>query len=174
MQKNIRFITLLVLSVCLIGICSCGKNIASGRAVAPFADVSWSSSVSDVIRTEGESTNTYDSVYGGTTYSYPKEFDDKKGTVKYMFDDKDALMCIAWAYGSDDEDELYELYNTINQSVNDVYGESNYSADTNATNYGNVWRLESGNIILSTMITSETKALQYAYLNPAVSNTEGQ
>ncbi len=173
-MKNITKLPLLLtLSLCLLCICSCNQTEdSSEKAVAPFTEAFWSSSVDDVIATEGASSYTYDSVYGGTTYTYPKEYSKKSGTVKYMFDEKDDLMCIAWAYGSDDEKELYDLYDEINQSVNDIYGESNYNADNNKTNYGNVWHLESGDIILSTMVTADNKALQYAYLNPAASNTE--
>ncbi|MDO5574891.1 MAG: hypothetical protein Q4G60_13040, partial [bacterium] len=154
---------------------ACGKKAdAAADVVAPFSEVGWDSSVEDVKNMEGNSPETYDSVYGGTTYSYSKEYLGRMGTIKYMFDDKDMLMNIAWAYGSDSEDELYTLYDEINQSVNDIHGESGYQADSNASNYGNVWYLESGDIILSTMVTADNKALQYAYLNPAVSNTEKQ
>lgn len=166
----------LVIVVGLLG--ACGKKAdAAADAVAPFSEAAWDSSINDVEsseeKAEGE-TASYKSIYGGTTYSYPKEYLGREGTIKYMFDDKDALMCIAWAYGSDSEDELYTLYDEINQSVNDVHGESGYQADSNVSNYGNVWYLESGDIILSTMVTADNKALQYAYLNPAVSNTEKQ
>jgi len=156
--------------------CACsGSNTETADTtpteIAPFSEATWTSSVNDISILEGNTASTYDSVYGGTTYSYPKEYNGKTGTIKYMFDDKEALMCIAWAYGSKDENELYALYDEINHSVNDLYGESHYNADSNTTNYGNVWHLDSGDIILSTMITSDNKALQYAYLNPAVSNT---
>lgn len=173
MRNATKLPLLLTILLCLPCICSCNKAEAiSEETAAPFAEAFWSSSLNDIITIEGESSYTYDSVYGGTTYSYPKEYNGKNGTVKYMFDDKDALMCIAWAYGSDDETELYNLYDEINQYVNDIYGESNYQADSNTTNYGNVWHLDRGDIILSTMITSDNKALQYAYLNPVVSHNE--
>ncbi len=180
--RKMVVVAALLAAVGLVGACD-GKNQAVADdspkevAVAPFSEAAWTSSVNDMEVLEGKAageTSSYKSIYGGTTYSYPKEYLGREGTIKYMFDDKDALMSLAWAYGSEDENELYTLYDEINQSVNDVYGESGYHANSNASNYGNVWYLASGDIVLSTMITSDNKALQYAYLNPAVSNTEKQ
>lgn len=135
----------------------------------PFTDLSWESTVDDVISEEGNDFSTYDSVYGGTCYTFSKEYEGYQGTVKYMFDGEDKLMCVAWAYGCNDAEELLALYDTISASINDTFGESSYSAD-HPGNYGNVWYLESGDIILTTMITSDNKAIQYAYLHPLVSN----
>lgn len=151
---------------------SCGRGKDTEPALdCPFTDMGWDSTVGDVIAAEGENYSTYDSVYGGLCYTYPKEYDGYSGTVKYMFNDQDALMSVAWAYSAQDADELATLYDTINTSVNEVHGESGYHAQ-GAGNYGNVWYLESGDIILSTMMSSEVMALQYAYLHPLVSNAE--
>lgn len=140
------------------------------RLDCPFTEMNWSSTPEDVISTEGNGYSTYDSVYGGTCYAYPKEYNGKQGTVKYMFDGREQLMCAAWAYGCNDADELLSLYEAITNSVNDIHGESGYAAD-NPGNYGNVWYLDTGDIVLTTMITEEIKALQYAYLHPSVSNS---
>ena len=64
---------------------------------------------------------------------------------------------------------LVSLYDEINTYTLDKFGESGYNPQ-NSTNYGNVWYREEGNIIISTMLTSTNKALQYAYLNPVVSS----
>lgn len=170
-QKKYLILYLLISIVCLQ--CACGTEHKS-EPPAPFSNACWECSVSDVSAIEGDSSAAYDSVYGGTTYSYPKDYNGHSGTIKYMFNDQDALMCIAWAYNAEDEDELYAIYDEINQTVNKTHGDSGYQADSHTSNYGNVWYLESGDIILSTMITSDNKALQYAYLNPAVSNTEAR
>lgn len=135
----------------------------------PFTDMNWNSTVDEVIQAEGNDFSTYDSVYGGTCYTFSKEYEGHQGTVKYMFDGEDKLMCVAWAYGCDNADELLTLYEAISAPINKRFGESSYSAD-HPGNYGNVWYLESGDIILTTMITSDNKALQYAYLHPLVSN----
>lgn len=140
----------------------------------PFTTVGWDVSPTEASVAEGASEveiSYYDSVYGGSCYTFPKEYNGFQGTIKYMYDDKDQLMCVAWAYGCDSAEELAALYESINSSVNEKYGESGYSAD-HPGNYGNVWYLETGDIVLTTMVTEETKALQYAYLHPSVSNTK--
>ncbi len=157
----------------MFGIFAC-KNISPTDAVpldCPFTEMSWSSTPEDVFEAEGECDSSYDSVYDGTCYTYPGEYNGLGGTIKYMFDDQERLMCVAWTYSCEDTDELKSLYDTISASVNERFGESSYNAN-NPGNSGNVWYLESGDIVLSTMITSDSKALQYAYLHPSVSNTE--
>ena len=56
----------------------------------------------DIQALEGDSGESYDSVYDGTTYTYEKEYDGLKGTIKYMFDDKEKLVCLSWMYETDD------------------------------------------------------------------------
>ena len=46
-----------------------------------------------------------------------------------------------------------------------AHGESGYNTQKE-TNYGDVWYLEDGNIIISTMVTDSQKALQFAFLSP--------
>lgn len=167
-KKKGLILYLSIVIVCLQCACGTGHN---SEPPAPFSSACWECSVSDISALEGDSDSTYDSIYGGTTFSYPKEYNGHNGTVKYMFNENDELMCIAWAYNSDDENEVYAVYDEINQAVNKIHGDSGYQADSHSSNYGNVWYLESGDIVLSTMITSENEVLQYAYLNPAVSNT---
>ncbi len=144
---------LLEVLVCLLftatGLCACGASGDGHPADCPFSHMTWTCSVSDVVAEEGEEHGSYDSVYGGVCYTYPKEFEGRAGTVKYMFDGDEQLAAIA------------------------RYGESGYSAG-HQTNYGGVWYRDSGDIILSAMITSELKALQYSYLSPAVSHAADQ
>lgn len=137
--------------------------------IAPFSTITWTNTLDDIIALEGENYSTYDSVYGGLCYTYPKEYLGRDGTIKYMTDETSAIACIAWTYTSDDAEDLYTLYDEINKYTIDQYGESGYNPQ-NSTNYGNVWYREEGNIIISTMLTSTNKALQYAYLNPIVSS----
>lgn len=82
-----------------------------------------------------------------------------------MFDDKERLMCVAWTCSADEEQELYDFYDLIEKDVNSQTGETGSSSNT-----GCVWYRENGNIILSLMITSDLKAMQYAYLHPDVSS----
>ncbi len=83
-----------------------------------------------------------------------------------MFDEKGRLMSIAWAYSAEEEQELYDFYDFIEEDVNTLTNETEVTS-----NAGHVWHREEGNIVLSLMITSDLKALQYAYLHPDVSNS---
>lgn len=165
MKKRKIFRLCLTLSFAAALLFGCGSNASSTLPDCPFSDLKWSSSVKDMEKTEGTDHETYDSVYGGTTYTYGKEYQGVSGTVKYMFDEDEKLASIAWAYGSDDADELYRLYETIHADVVAAHGESGYNTQKE-TNYGDVWYLKDGNIILSTMVTNSQKALQFAYLSP--------
>ena len=64
-----------------------------------------------------------------------------------------------------DADELRRLYDTIHADLVAVHGDSSYNNEKE-TNYGDVWYLEDGNIIISVMITGSQKALQFAYISP--------
>lgn len=137
----------------------------------PLTEMTWENSVEDVIAAEGDDYTTYESVYNGTTYVFPKDYLGMNGTLKYMFDDNDELMCVAWTYSSDTEDDLQDTYSQIHKQLEDTYGESGYDTKQQ-TNYGDVWHLEGGDIIISAVTTGTQKALQYSYLNPKVSNTK--
>jgi hypothetical protein len=166
-------LTAVCLSLTLLGAAAsgCGSNASSTLPDCPFSELKWNSSVKAMQKLEGSDYDTYDSVYGGTTYTYDKEYQGVTGTVKYMFDDKKNLACIAWTYGSDSADELYDLYENIHDDVVADYGDSGYNTEK-ATNYGDVWYLEDGNIIISTMVTDSQKALQFAYLSPEQSTAK--
>ena len=159
-----QFILLFPILFALI-LCGCQNSESPALPVSPFSDSTWEYTVKDVTSYEGSSLETYDSIYGGICYTYPKTYQERQGTIKYMFDDEERLMCIAWTCSADEEQELYDLYDLIEQSVNSQAGETGRSSNT-----GCVWYREDGNIILSLMITSDLKALQYAYLHPDVSN----
>lgn len=168
-MKPKSFFTISICIIFLFSAVACGAKDNAPKPVCPFSELTWSATFDELISCEGNNFSTYDSVYGGTCYTYSKEYDGRQGTIKYMFDSEERLMCIAWAYGCSNEDELLSLYDSISDSVNELYGESGYAAD-HPGNYGNVWYLETGDIVLTTMITAENKALQYAYLHPLVSN----
>lgn len=151
-------------ALCILLLTGCGSNNPPAPA-SPFSDVSWNHTQEDIIAYEGEGYSTYDSVYGGICYTYPKVYQDRQGTIKYMFDEQERLMSIAWTYSAEEEQELFDFYDFIEGNVNTLTSETDITS-----NAGHVWYREEGNIVLSLMITSDLKALQYAYLHPDVSN----
>lgn len=169
-MKTKKHLKLMIVTLLLTALLFSGCGFSSGYIKCPLSDVALGSSLEDVIAAEGEDYTTYDSVYGGTTYTYPKTYQKADGTIKYMFDEEDELVCIAWAFnGNEDSDAMYDLYDTIHQEVEDKYGESG-NATTGENNYGDRWQLDGGNIIISTMVTDSNKALQYAYLSSKVAS----
>ncbi|NBI90305.1 hypothetical protein D3Z45_06855 [Lachnospiraceae bacterium] len=161
---HIKYFFFLLPVLCILLFNGCGKS-SSPIPPSPFSDASWNNTQEDIIAYEGDGYTTYDSVYGGICYTYPKVYQERQGTIKYMFDEQERLMCIAWTCTAEEETELFELYDIIEGTVNTLTNETDITS-----NAGHVWYREEGNIILSLMITSDLKALQYAYLHPDVSN----
>lgn len=171
--KRSFFSILMVLLLTSLTLAGCAKTKEEEKPPAmdcPFSELTWDSTYDNMIELEGEPTENHPSVYNGTTYSYPMNYMDLDGTVKYMFDENNELMCIAWACAGD-KDNLQESYDTIKKDLVDTFGESGYNT-SNATNYGDVWYLDDGHIILSVVTTDQQKALQYSYQSPAASEEE--
>lgn len=169
-KKKLKYL-LSTLTVILLILTACGQQDEGPVFDCPFTELTWNSTIDDMTAAEGQDYSTYDSLYGGLCYTYPKEYEGCSGTIKYMFDDENRLMSVAWAYSAETTEELQTLYETISASIIEKHGENGYTAG-GVGNYGGVWYRENGDIILTTMITAENKALQYAYLHPLVSHTE--
>lgn len=163
----ICFCFILTLSLAL----SACKSSAKADPVAPFSEIGWASTLDDIIAAEGDGYDTYDSTYGGLCYTWPKEYNGHEGTIKYMLDENDALMCIAWAYGAEDAESLDVLYQELYDSVSAENGDSTPQSQ-GVGNYGDVWYRDAGSILLTVMVTAENHALQYAYMNPVVSSAQ--
>lgn len=137
----------------------------------PFSDATWYTKANELTSFDSQNHKTYDSVYGGTTHTYDHTYLEHEGTIKYMYDHNDALMCVAFSCSLDSNEELSELYAKIHDECVSKFGKSGYQA-SHSTNYGDVWYREEGDVIISTMSTSEGIALQYAYLNPIISKEQ--
>jgi hypothetical protein len=167
-MRNKKFTHILLTVVLLFTLLSgCGKQTGD-KAVAPFSDATWNYTVDDVKEMAGDDYTTTDSVYGGDCYILPGTYMDYDGSVKYMFDDDDALVCIAFACTNSDPDKISELYEKINKDVTDTYGEGTHTAK-HSSNSGDKWIRDEGNILLLVLSTDDASALQYSYLHPSVS-----
>lgn len=135
----------------------------------PFTEITWDATLDDILEVEGDDYETTDSVYDGTTYIFSNTYMDKDGQIKYMFDDDDQLVSMAWQYFADDADELDEIYNTLHEEIEDAYGESGY--DNQLINaYGDVWYLDGGDIVLGAVATDESFSVMYSYIHPDVAD----
>lgn len=133
----------------------------------PYSDLGWETTEDELFAAEGDYVSSYDSTYGGLTYTYEGSYKDRDGVLKYMYDEEGVLMSIAFTYSSTSDEDLQEFYDELHSELVDTYGESGNKDTSNSTNYGDVWRMDEGHIILSVMITDSNKALQIAYVNPA-------
>lgn len=170
-RRFFLFFILTVFTACAVG---CQKK----TAICPFTTITWDNSFEDITELEGDSIETYDSVYDGTTYTFPKEYDGLDGTIKYMFDDKENLVCMSWMYETNDSEDLADVYDKIHSEAEDMLGESGFEFHSeqfaDLVSPSDVWYLESGNVILSTVDTNELKILQYTFLHPDVSEEKPQ
>ena len=137
--------------------------------VIPYSNLSLENSYEEMIEVEGESTDTSDSFYEGTTYSYPKTYLGLDGDVSYNFDADNNLCSISWMYEASSKDDVINIYNNIKDELVKSYGDSGYSTGV-STNSGDVWHRDEGDIILSCVTTDSLSAISYSYLHPRVSS----
>lgn len=147
-------------------------------AECPFTTITWENTLDDITALEGGEGETYDSVYDGITYTYPKEYHGLDGTIKYMFDGEDKLVSLSWMYEAESSDDLTEVYEQIHSEAEDMLGKSGFKYNSeqfaDLTSPGDVWYLETGNVILTTVDASDAKLLQYTFLHPDVSDENPQ
>ena len=163
LQKSCCLI--LVFVVCLFTICGCSAK----KVECPFTEITWENTPEDVKALEGEPIDSYTSIYYGTTYTYEKEYNGMKGTVKYMFDDQDKLMSMAWLYIPESDEDMQSVYDTLRNETNRLYGKSGFDSNM-GTAMGEVWYLEDGNILIGVMSTGVNEAVQYQFFHPDVSS----
>ena len=139
--------------------------------IAPFSAATWETTESDLATLEtGEEGESYPSMYYGQTHTYAKNYLDHDGTVKYMFDDKGALMGLAWTAVAESEEQYQDIYNKLKDSLKKKYGDSTDRSGT--SNAGDAWYTDEGDIILIGSSTDTLKVVQCGYLNPIVSGED--
>lgn len=165
MKKTVSAVAgILLLSILVMT--GCGKSSKN----IPYTEVTFESTLDDVLKLEGEDYESYESVYYGTTYVFNKEYLGRQGKIKYMTDDSGELCNVAWACAAEDGEHADILYKEIYAILQKDYG--NPTENSGVNNYGAIWKRSDGNIILSAMISSEANAVQVAFLNPKVSRDE--
>ena len=159
----------LAVLTCTFVLCGCKKQ----EVVCPFTKITWENSLQDVQDLEGEAVDSYESIYKGMTYTYEKEYDGMDGTIKYIFNDNEELMSMAWLYIPQSDEDLEKVYEELRAQTEDLYGESGFSSDM-GTAMGEVWYLEGGNITISVMSTGVNEGIQYQFFHPEVSSEKPQ
>lgn len=162
-----RFVLMALLSVLLVVQSGCISENSKSETVCPFSSLTFESKVEDMVFTEGESYETYDSIYKGTTYTYPKDYLGYPGDVKYMFDGEGNLCNISWAYTKGDADSVKEVYEAVLKDTESIRGEG--IKDDGIGNYCTMWKGDAGSVVLSGVLTSDVTVMQIAYMSPDVS-----
>ena len=165
MRVSIRR-TILIISL-ITGVALSGCSKGRSHIGCPFSELSWDDSYDEMIKLEGEQYETYDSIYKGTTYTYPKEYLGNTGMIKYMYDDAGKLCNVSWSYTGDDADEVLTVYRAVCDDTVNTHGPS--TSDDGIGNYCEIWASESGTVMANAVITNDTKVMQIAYMNADVS-----
>lgn len=159
-----RTVTAVISVIMIFSAGGCRKSYTDINC--PFTDLKWESAVEDMVALEGEVFETYDSIYKGTTYTYPKEYLGMSGTIKYMYDDKGRLCNVSWSYSSDDENDIMEVYRKVCDDTSGALGKS--TTDDGVGNFCEVWS-GAGTVMANAVITNDAKVMQIAYMSPEVS-----
>lgn len=162
-MRHIAIIIALAVSLSIFA--GCGST--SSTINCPFTNISWEATTDDMIELEGNEYDTYDSIYKGLTYTYPKEYLGKGGMIKYMYDGNGKLCNVSWSYTGADEEELMGVYNAVVEDMRKLHGES--KNDDGVGNYCETWITDDGTIMANAVITNDTKVMQIAYMSAEVS-----
>lgn len=167
MKKN-YLKSILALALSLTFFCGCAKS----EFQAPFTDVKLGTPIAEVTATLGEEQSSYPSLYNGTTYLYDKEYMDKAGSIKYMTNKDGNVLVVAWSYKDDESKNISDLYTQLQIDLTKEYGNPEQANGVN--NYVQIWKLKEGHIVLSGVLTSDTKALQLAFMSQAAVDYEAE
>lgn len=162
MKNKLNYVILSIISILIVFIIFTSINMNTPNIPCPFTEVPWNNTMEKMLDIEGKNYKTYNSIYDGLTYSYPKKYLGLDGTIKYMYNDTNEIQCMAWAYNADNITDLESIYTNIEFDLISKYGESDYQPDQKS-NKGHVWYLDEYNIILSAMTTETQKVIQYSY-----------
>lgn len=134
----------------------------------PYSELNWASNVDDMIALEGDKYETYDSIYKGMTYTYPKAYLEKEGIIKYMYDGDGKLCNISWSYAGDTADDVLKVYRAVCDDTEKLHGGG--SDDNGVGNYCMMWKRDEGTIMVNAVITNDTTVMQIAYMSAEVSH----
>ena len=161
MLKKHLMITSLV-TICFTGlIIGCSKQ-SSDRI--PFSELGFSVSYEDMVDKLGVPTSKTET-YLGESYGYPSDYLSMDGQVRYTFDETGNIASITWLYESVDGEEITGVYNDIHKQLENTYGKTEEATD-NVTQLSDIWRLDSGNITLVALVSSDYNGIMYTYLTP--------
>ena len=162
------FIPLMILTVLSFVLTGCGRS--KSLAGCSFSELGWDSTTEEMIAVEGDKYDTYDSIYKGITYTYPKVYLDTPGMIKYMYDDSDRLCNISWSYTGESAEDVGRAYDGVCADIEKTFGKGN--DDDGVGNRSRIWVTDSGTIMVSSVTTSDTNVMQIAFMRKEVSKQQ--
>ena len=162
MRSKIFAVVLVIIIAALSGCSATGAEMN-----CPFTELTWDSSKDDMTALEGNLFDSYDSIYNGITYTYPKEYLGNGGMIKYMYDGSGKLCNVSWSFTGEGEDSVMKVYRDVCGEMEKLHGKSRN--DDGVGNYCEIWTSNGGTVMASAVITNDTKVMQIAYMNPEIS-----
>jgi len=160
LKKHLLKITITTICIsCLI--LGCSKQ-SSNRI--PFSELDFSVSYEDMVDKLGEPVSETET-YLGKSYGYQSDYLSMDGQVRYTFDEAGKIASITWLYESEDGEEITGVYNDIHKQLENTYGKTE-EATNNVTQLSDIWRLDTGNITLVALVSSDYNGIMYTYLTP--------
>ncbi len=144
----------------------CGTKEAN----IPFTDYNFETTYQEITDDLGTPVEEAAS-YLGTSYCYDSDYLSDASEVRYTFDEDGNMASITWLLESSDSEEITDCYNDIHSELVNTYGETK-EATSDTTQLSDIWRLETGNITLVAVISTEYNGIMYTYLSPANSTLE--
>lgn len=160
MKKRIATMLFLTLTVCWTIACA---PQGGNDSIVPFSQIGLSASIDDMIAIEGESSETYDSLYGGTAHTYSREYLGHEGTVKYIYDSSGSLTSIAWACEIDSPEALNNLFERAQSEYTRQFGEK--TEQNSANILGAVWKKDGFTIVISAASFADANVMQIAFMD---------
>ena len=155
-----------ILTITVMGFVACGKDLSSDP---PFTTFNFDTTYDDMIKELGEPDSEKESYYG-KAYNYSSDYLDLQGNVQYAFDEDGHMTNMTWAYFSEDGEEITDIYNDLHKQLQNSLGKTKEATNT-VTNLADIWRLDSGNIELAAIVTSDYNVVMFTYLSPEYSTS---
>lgn len=157
-------IALMLIPLILLSLCACSAEQVPAMTGAPFCEnACWDWDTERVTEEYGECAAPYASVYGGITLSYPLAWQEREGTVKFMFSEDGRLASVAWTLITESAEVLDEVYDTIIGLEAEKNG-TDGSLSQGVGNYGALWYLEDRDVLVTAVSVGGSCGLQYSYI----------
>ena len=140
----------------------CSSNVSS-TSIAPFANITWESTLDSICEYEANEYESSLSMSGGYNYIFPKQYLGFDGCVQYNLDDAGKLVGVSWFYIGNDQKTANDIYTAIYKDTTNNLGNQDSLDDSNIYT-GNRWETDDSNVLLISFSQNNEYAVQISYL----------